>query len=406
MLKVLWLSNIIFDDSEGDTTGTWLIAMARGLKDSLEIDLASVSFGFKKKIERKDTKYLKQWLLPLKKRTGDNQIVYCLDSVINEFRPSIINVWGTEEYWGLHLKKINNLPPTLLCIQGLMGVISRHYLADLSWHQIIKTIGLKEILTRRSILQERQRFLNWKIKEEEIIQFYNNICVQSQWSLAHVSFINKNSVNYYNDIVLREAFYTAEKWHSRTLKEKSIFFSAAYPAPFKGLHIAIQALSILKTIHPDIKLKIAGYHPREGLKKDGYVGFVTKMIKILDLKENVIWLGSIDSKVVVKEMLNSSVVVVPSFIESYCVVLAESMFLGLPVVASYAGGMSSLGQDEDNVLFFSPGDVESCAHNINRILCDESFARKISKSAIQIASYRSNKIRIINEQIRIYNNII
>lgn len=408
MIKVLWLTNIIFDNTDGESTGTWMIAMAKGFKSIPNLELGSVAFGNGNELEVQSTSYIKQWLLPSDHilQNNKNKTIQCLEAIITDFNPSIINIWGTEGNWGLLLKKIPDLPPVLLCMQGIKGAISKFYFGDLTTFQALKTIGHKEIIKRNSIFQQRSSFQKWKPSEDEIIKSYQNICVQSQWTAAHIASINKDAKIYHNEIVLRQSFYDSEQWNLKSLENKTVFFLAAYPAPFKGLHVAIQVIAQLKVKHPQIMLRVAGWHPRKGIRKDGYVGFVVNLIEKLGVVDNVVWLGSLDSPAIVKEMHQASVLVVPSFIESYCVVLAEAMLLGLPAVVSYAGGMTSLGKEDETILFFSPGDIEVCAYQIDRLFSNTTLASCISKNARNLALSRNSESAIIAQQVKIYEDIL
>ena len=84
--------------------------------------------------------------------------------------------------------------------------------------------------------------------------------------MAKVKAVNPIARLFRSVRALRDPFYRGQKWSFHGAP--SIFCSAAYPSPFKGLHVAIRALAILKKHIPDIKLRVAGAHQQPGLRRE------------------------------------------------------------------------------------------------------------------------------------------
>jgi glycosyltransferase involved in cell wall biosynthesis len=206
-----------------------------------------------------------------------------------------------------------------------------------------------------------------------------------------------------NERILRPEFYLAKPW---TYNNSAVLFTfLGYASPFKGLHVLIESLRILKREFPDIKLYIAGSNQLEGLRRDGYLNFINNIIKRNDLTDNVIWLGPLSANEIIKYLYLSAVAVFPSFIESYGVALAESMMIGVPSVAAYNGGYSYLGNDHENVLFFPPGESSLCAFQINKILSDKNLTIKLSINSRLAALKRNDFNNVLKQQIHIYQEI-
>ncbi|MEM4166721.1 MAG: glycosyltransferase [Candidatus Bilamarchaeaceae archaeon] len=129
-------------------------------------------------------------------------------------------------------------------------------------------------------------------------------------------------------------------------------------------------------------------------------------IKRLGLCRNVNFLGLLDADSIIKQLYSSSLVVVPSFIETYSLALAEAMYLGVPVVASYAGAMPELAKDGESALFLPIGDPVSCAMQIDRVLSGQNLAKKLSENARKIGLVRNNKESVLKKQLNIYNDIL
>jgi L-malate glycosyltransferase len=408
-MRILWFSNVVLNDTDTGATGTWLHAMSRELSDTGLIELGNVSDGNVIKVTSQNLGSIKQWVVPSvgkTKSTGvlSKQFVNNIIRIIEEFRPDLIHIWGTEGSWGLLTLRNKINIPILLGIQGIKGAISKFYSADLTIHEMFKCIGFKELINKSTIFQSKRDFYRWGKIEKEIISGHKYIVIQSKWSEAQVMSMNKDCIVYNNDRLLRKPFYECNKWEYNG--NPIIFFSSAYPSPFKGLHVVIRALNILKVKFPNVTLRVAGIHNRSGLRRDGYVAWIVNEIRRLKLESNVIWIKPIPSLSIIEELQKCSVVVIPSFIESYSNALAESMMVGTPAVISYTGGMVTLAKDEESVLFFSPGDVEMCAYQIIRLIEDKECAEKISICARKSRLLSNNIESVIKRQMEIYKSVI
>ena len=294
--------------------------------------------------------------------------------------------------------------PVLLEMQGLKTTIADVYSGGLSFQQQLACIGIKELIRRTTIFQVKHQFEVWGTFEREMISGHHFISIHSDWVQAKVKAINHTARIFRNEHAIRDPFFKTFPWTFSG--SPTIFCSASYPSPFKGLHVAIRSAAILKERFPDISLRIAGDHQRTGIRRDGYIAWVNREINRLNLAPNVNWLGPLSANQLTNELHQCSAFVLPTFIESYCVALVESMILGVPTVVSFTGGTSYLAKDEDTALFFPTGDFEMCAYQLERLLFDRALAEKISLNARAIAMVRNDQTRITQNQINIYHQVL
>ena len=412
-MKILWFSNAILTGSDKAGTGTWLSAMADSLLNIDGFNLGNISLGPVTRVTRSDYKQISQWIIPLtaklrKDGLPNNNFVKDIERVAKEFEPDLIHIWGTESFYGLLTARNYLKFPALLEMQGLKGLWSRVYSGGLSTREILACIGIKELLLRSTIFQRRKQFALWWNFEKEMICNHSYITVQSPWIEAWIKALNPSCTTFKTDLILRNSFYQQENWSGlkNDYNNPVIFCSAGYSAPFKGFHDAIRAIYILKDKYKTIKLKIAGNHQRKGIRQNGYINWLNKLILKYNLSPNVEWLGPLSADRLVSEMTNSSIMLIPSHVESYCVSMAEAMQLGVPIVSSYTGGTSYLAKDGESALFFIPGDESMCAYQIDRLLSDKEMAMHFSKKGRETAIKRNNPNKIIDNQIAIYKNIL
>ncbi len=407
-MKILWFSNRLIDDIDTGNTGTWLTALANILSKDKSVTLSNITFGNSAVIKRSESNRVLQFEIPSNKTRKNglptSQIKKEILKIIYELKPNLIHVWGTESYWGTITAGVTKDFPVLIEIQGLKKTISNVYKGELTFKERLKCIGLKELLKRDFLQKRKKDFEKWGQIEVNIIQSHFYFSTHSLWAESKVRAVNQEVKMYKNERVLRADFYNSSKW--KPVKEPILFTSLGYPAPFKGLYTLIKSVEILKIKYPSIKLYIAGNFKTKGIRKDGYINFIINQINSRNLKDNVVWTGGLNSTEIIGFLKRSSVAIYPSFNESYGLALIESMAVGTPVVSAFNGGYGYNGKDEETVLFFSPGDFEMCAFQINRIIECEKLAISLSVKGRNFILDRNESSKIFKKQIEIYKNII
>jgi len=137
--------------------------------------------------------------------------------------------------------------------------------------------------------------------------------------------------------------------------------SIANVLPNKGLNILIEALTRLP---PDSwQLRVAG-----SLSMDSrYVHAIRKQIAQAGLSDRVKLLGVVPNDEMPALLAKSHVLVVPSYYEAFAIAYLEAMGVGLPVIASTAGGARELITDGLEGYLVSPGDTKTLARCLQEI---------------------------------------
>lgn len=407
-LKVFWLCNCSLSDLDTGGSGAWLASMAQALLNTGEVDLASISSWLGSEFKPCDHKQVKQWLVPARVRFRDGlppaSLVDSIVTAVSDFAPDLIHVWGTEEYWGLLTARKLLDYPTLLEMQGMKGEIAKAYYGGLTWRERLSCIGPKEVLLRKTMEVDRHKFARWGKFDEEIVRNHRFIDVQSLWVTAHARALNPSASLFPVDLALREHFYAPAGWQPSG--QLTLFCTAASHPPYKGLHVAIRALALLKQRLPGVRLRIAGDHQRRGIRQSGYMRWINRLVRQLGLSHAVEWLGPLNAEQIVAELKKAPAVVIPTFAENCCTAMQEVMAIGTPIVASQAGGVPSLGKDEESCLFFPPGDAAMCAFQLERVLTDADLALRLSVHSRKTAAVRNDRERIVRRQLEIYRQVV
>lgn len=416
-MRVLWFTNIPLLpvtrrlQNPNKVTEGWNDALRLALQSytNLELGVASVSAIDYEPFEEDRTVFYNILIPP---QTGTIEAVYrrwlqrsefhnginkCLD-IINSFKPDIIHIQGSEGFYGLIVKETSI--PVILSIQGILSVIEKGYLSGYTFNDILMDTFSMYFIRGASAVHNNLSMKNSACREREIIRSCSYFTGRTEFDRNFVSLINSNSSYYHCDRILRPPFYSAE-WAPEALDSHTIYCTTS-PAPYKGLSCLLDACNILKTNgFSNIRLRVGGL-----IQNSGIWNFIKRKVKVLNLTNEVTWLGKSSPEMIISEMKRANVYVLPSYAENSPNSLAEAMLVGVPCVASYIGGVPSMIIHAKDGLLFPSGDSYSLAGMIAKILRDPLLAGTLSRNARITAQKRHDPQKIAATMMNIYSEII
>lgn len=413
MKKIIWFSNVPFSSSSIKCTGGWLQPMAEGISQRGIYEIVNVSFGNVRQPYTEQIGDIKQWLIPKYKtkdygQTASREIQEEVLSIIRKETPDLIHVWGTENCWASIFAKNNITIAQLVDIQGVLSSCYYYYYGGLDTAQLIKCIHLKEIIMPwRSLFWKKEIFFRRGQKEIEYLKHFNHISYQSEWVKSSLLYINDKAHLHHTKLLLRKEFYEASPWRYQDHSDSPIIFSSTSAAvTYKGYHRLLHAVALVKKRYPKVQLRIAGRMNVGNKLLDGYSVYLNNLIKEYGLLDNIVYLGSLNASDIVQELQKANVCVVPSFVETYCLALAESLIIGCPTVCAYAGAMPEQAVDKEEALFYNPDDHIKCASLIEELIKDKELACRLSKASRKRKFQDNDREDVINTQIEIYDTIL
>ena len=114
--------------------------------------------------------------------------------------------------------------------------------------------------------------------------------------------------------------------------------------------------------------------------------------------------GRVDGNQIRTGLLACDVYVHPSYIENSSNAIAEAMMLGVPTIAQFVGGNSTMLKDSSGLLVPS-GAPYDMAYAIMGMR-DKETAENYSEKALNVASQRQNTKKVISDLMHIYQKII
>ena len=416
-MKILWIINTIlpFPSKKIGITptvfGGWLNSLLEDLIISEEIKKIAIATVYSGDILLKFTdKKVVYYLIPCKnKNKYDKNIEKYWQTINEEFKPDKVHIHGSE--FPHSLAYLNACPSskTLVSIQGLISVCGKKeiYNANLTLNDMLTNITIRDIIKNDLLLFQAKQFRNRGKYENEILKKCNTIIGRTSFDNAYSFSITKENKYEFCNESLRKSFYLNE-WKIEKAEKHSIFISQA-SYPLKGFHIALKAFNELKNIYPDLKVYVAGNdiikdskNFKEKLKISGYGKLIKKLIKKYKLKDNIEFLGLLNEEEICKRMLNSHVFVQSSSIENSPNSLGEAMLLGLPCVASYAGGTPDMLLDKKEGFLYQFGDYTMLQKYITDIFENEELAITLGQNARRHAQITHSKEINTKKMIEIY----
>jgi glycosyltransferase involved in cell wall biosynthesis len=151
---------------------------------------------------------------------------------------------------------------------------------------------------------------------------------------------------------------------------------------WKGLHLALRALALVKREVPDLTLRIIGES-----RERGWLEHVACQAGVADVLEWISWKAQDEIQ---RDYRNSTALIFPSLHDSGAMVVLEAMAAGLPVVCLDLGGPGSsvtaeagfslrVGQLEESEV------IAQIATAMIRLATDEDLRRRLSAGAMRRA---------------------
>ncbi|BCX82254.1 hypothetical protein MIT9_P1840 [Methylomarinovum caldicuralii] len=127
-------------------------------------------------------------------------------------------------------------------------------------------------------------------------------------------------------------------------------------APVKGVENLLQAMARLG---PDVSLKIYGTGDAD------YVRRLKALAQTLGITERAVFMGHVDGEAKSQAFFEADVCVVPSYSENFCIVVAEALVHGVPVIVSDRLAWEKV--EEVGCGLVAPNDSESLARAMQKI---------------------------------------
>jgi L-malate glycosyltransferase len=418
-MKILWITNIIFPEvclilkKPITITGGWMYGLAKLISDKQNLNLAVATTWNSSEFKEIEINKIKYYLLPVSHiplKYNRNLEPFWKD-VVNSFHPDLCHIHGTEFAHGLACMRACPELKYVVSIQGLLSVYSRYYYSGIKPFEIIKNITLQDLIKMDTIFHGKTKFKRRGGLEYEYIKTSKHVIGRTSWDLAHIKAINQGIRYHFCNEILRKSFYDAPKWDITKKVNNLIFISQAFYS-VKGLHQVLKAIALLKSKYNTIKVRIAGRNIirnktfSDKIRLSGYGKYIKSLINNLNLNEQVTFTGPLNEEQMVEEYRKAHIYICPSSIENSPNSIGEAQILGTPCLASFVGGTPDMVVHGETGFLYRFEEIEMLAGYIEQVFSDDDLTKYLSLNEILAATKRHNKLLILEQTLKIYQNII
>jgi len=410
-LRILWFANTpglsqhYFNSKS--TAGGWLSSLQAEIEKSGRCKLGYVFYSDKKiepfefngtsyfPVQRKAYHKGKRLLYRLAGKTEYDENVGNFLNIIKIFKPDIINVHGTENSFGLIVNHIADIP-VVTTIQGNLTVYAKKYFSG------IKLPGIFSQLMAGSPFfnLDFNQFVKRSKTEREILKKSKYIFGRTDWDRRICRVLAPDASYFHIEEIMRPKFYEV-KWQPLN-NPSPVFFTTSSNSFYKGFETLIDSASLLTKNNFPFTWMVAGLN-----ENDALVQLIKKTRRINKLEDiHVKLLGELAEEELTDKMIGADIYVQVSHIENSPNSICEAMLLGMPIIASFAGGTSSLLKDKETGVLVQDGDPFVLAGGLIEMAKPSSTIHDIANQAHCVAHKRHNKENIVSHLLATYIGII
>ena len=423
-MKVLWVTNILLPEFaerlglEKINQGGWLQSLVIAIrKYAPEIELHVCSAGPKNRREHIDgVSYYslgKEYSGHLIHRLS-NKFTREISRLLSEIKPCLIHFHGSEGLFGCVPREVYAGYKCIVSLQGILQGCYPHYAGGINEIEIRRYRNYANfLLTRYTVTRGAE---SWRVRrgerERQSLSHAKFILGRTEWDKAWAQYLAPQARYFHVGEILRNEFYTGMR-DVREVHRHSIFCGGAMTYPLKGAHWLLHTIAKLKHRYPDIQLRIASATKvkpqgtiRSWLQRNEYHRYLWQLIKSNALEDNVIMLPSLTALQEADELRKAEVFCLPSLCENSPNSIGEAMMLGVPIVATSVGGISSIITDKIDGLLVPAADPASLLTAITDVFQDQASAVERANRAYQTATHRYAPQTVVQQLRYAYTTIL
>ena len=411
-MKVLWFSNspaAAYDDKLKGTGG-WMVALDKAIQKNVELHVAYLYPYKQTSFKNGETTYypiysgniiaenIKKRFLRIKRRDFTNDFLQVIEMV----KPDIIHIHGSENTFHSILSHVDI--PVVLSVQGNLTVYAHKYLSGFHGQSLNYKRGkcsIKSIILGRQSYQDGWDFLRKMCMiEQKNLLHLKYVIGRTDWDYRITRILAPESNYFVCNEILRDSFYNHE-WHNPYQSGRLVIHTTNGDNYYKGFETLCHALYLLNGLGLDVEWRVAG------VSEDSAINRITKnYLKRNYPQKGLRLMGSLDENGLVESLLSSHLYVMPSHIENSPNNLCEAMILGLPCIATHAGGTASILKDHEEGFIIQDGDPWVMAGAIIEMINNPEQAILYGQNARKKALVRHDREAIVRSLLETYQEII
>lgn len=411
-MKILWFANTPCGSAKylnSDLViGGWLSALESELSKFTEIELY-VCFYWKnnlKPFEYNNVNYypiyrskLSRFVKRFHGGFNEKNEVEKLINAVTRIDPDVIHIHGTEYNFGLI--QLYTKIPVVISLQGILTPYAEKFFSGIPKYTAIFYEGLVNKLLSKSANKQYSNLIQSAKREQKILRQAKYIIGRTDWDKRINSVLSKDSLYFIGNELLRPQFYNS-RWNKECFSDSVRLVTIMSGGLYKGLETIAKTAQILQNqCRIKYEWTIIGQDENSELAM-----IVKKWLKVEFKSLNVNLIGNKVESEVIDVLLRSDIYCQVSHIENSPNSVCEAMILGMPIIASFAGGTDTILENKKEGFLVQSGDPYSLAGAIIEMMNNFEVAKAMGDAAHAKAVIRHSKQEVVSNLIKTYTTII
>lgn len=319
-------------------------------------------------------------------------------NIINDFKPDIIHIFGTEWPFG-QIAKHTDIP-IVIHIQGsIIPYNNALYPPNYSLRDSIRQCGINPIkhLGLWKLIHNTKNREKWENDSWKNVSCYMG---RTEWDKSLSNIMHPGRKYFHVEEALRTVFTNGgNRWKGITNKNIKLI-STGCGSFWKGPDMMLKVARILKNHGVNFEWDIVGDMPVD-------------LRRIVERKEktkfkdcNINITGWIKPDKLVEKLETASIYIHTAYIENSPNSICEAQYLGVPIISTNVGGISTLVRNHVDGILVPANDPWQMAEAIIELFRNKELMQEYSTNSQNIAKSRHNPTNILSQLMNCYNTII
>lgn len=419
-MRVLWLVSMVLPQAAvacglggaSDVSGGWLTGQLCALqkRDTLQLTVTCVDPRQKSALQG-TLDGVAYRILP---DTGD------FAALLRAVQPGLVHIWGTEYAAAAAMyDAADSLRlPVLVGIQGVMQDCAAH-LCDGVPAAFCHSTPLDRALDRLipgALLDKLQETFDTLARGEAAL------LAKSRYVTGRTGFDHRAvaklapQARYFScNETLRPLFYEGPLWQPHHTGQNPVLLLSQGNYPLKNLHTVLRALPDILKQYPGAQLRIAGWPPLDKgplfrpliQRIFPYQRYCGQLAETLGVSDHIYYTGPLDAAAMRQAYLDADIFILPSLSENSPNSLGEAMLLGVPCVASQAGGIPDMLTDGQEGRLYGPAlDARALADTVSTVISQPDGGKALGEAARARALHTHDAAANADTLCAIYETIV
>lgn len=407
-MRILWFSvtpSLFNPHTNSHNGGGWIASLEQLIRNDPSVKLG-VAFNFEDNNFRHEKDGVVYYPIPSVKRSmlrrlltrqneSEEKMTRCC-KIIEDFKPDLIQIFGSENDFGLICSQTDI--PVVIHIQGSMQPCHNalfpvgmntfdFYLGrGLDWHN--RLMGIRS----------QQSFRKRAEREIRIMRSCRYFMGRTEWDKALVNLFHPQAKYFHCDEALRDSFIQEGAVWQRQSNSMFQIVSVISRPWYKGVDLILKTANLLKRYTDwDYEWNVYGVND---------IRFFESKYEIKAADVNVRINGTVNKNELIRILSSASCYVHPSYIDNSPNSVCEAQYIGIPVLATYVGGIPTLVEHGKTGLLFPANDPYALVSLLGQIRRDPNLSKTLSENERVTSRARHDPETIKKQLLSIYNQIL